>query len=182
MFNDTIGYNIAYGKLGASACQVKEAARAAQIHDSVSKLPLGYRTLVGERGLKLSGGEKQRVSIARAVLKNAPILLCDEATSALDTKTEINIMNEIKEIGQNKTTILVAHRLSTIQDADEILVMDKGEGRERREIEGRSCCSTSYVNAIFRRVGSVEAFACRFLTVHPLTYPVVSGQANACYP
>ena len=126
LFNDTIGYNIHYGNLNASWDEVLEASKRAQLHDIISKLPNGYDTVVGERGLKLSGGEKQRVSLARAILKKSPILLCDEPTSSLDSHTEMEIMNNLKEIGKDTTCIIIAHRLSTIQDCDEIVVMDAG--------------------------------------------------------
>ena len=126
LFNDTIFYNIAYGRPEATRAEIEEAARAAKIHDFISALPDGYQTTVGERGLKLSGGEKQRVGIARTLLKNPPILLLDEATSALDTETEAEIQNELKEMGQGRTVITIAHRLSTIADADRIVVLEKG--------------------------------------------------------
>jgi len=131
LFHDTIGYNIQYGNLNASWDEVQEAARKAKIHDTIMNFPDGYDTIVGERGLKLSGGEKQRVAIARAILKEAPILLCDEPTSSLDTATEIDIMNNLKDVGKNTTTVIVAHRLSTIQDCDEINVMHEGKVVER---------------------------------------------------
>jgi len=127
LFNDTIRYNIAYGRDGASQKDVEDAARAAQIHDFIAALPEGYDTTVGERGLKLSGGEKQRVGIARTLLKDPPILLLDEATSALDTETEMDIQAELKAMGQGRTVISIAHRLSTIADADRIIVLEKGE-------------------------------------------------------
>ena len=126
LFNDTILYNIAYGRVGASRAEIESAARAAKIHDFISGLPLGYDTTVGERGLKLSGGEKQRVGIARTLLKNPPILLLDEATSALDTQTEMEIQAELKAMGQGRTVITIAHRLSTIADADRIVVLEDG--------------------------------------------------------
>ena len=126
LFNDTIYYNIAYGNTHASRDEVIAAARAASIHDFVETLPLKYETMVGERGLKLSGGEKQRVSIARAILKNPAILIFDEATSALDSKTEKAIQAELKRIAENRTTLVIAHRLSTISDAHRIIVMDHG--------------------------------------------------------
>ena len=126
LFNDTIYYNIAYGNTEAPREEVIAAARAASIHDFVETLPLGYDTMVGERGLKLSGGEKQRVAIARAILKNPAILIFDEATSALDSKTEKAIQGELKRIAENRTTLVIAHRLSTISDAHRIIVMDNG--------------------------------------------------------
>ena len=131
LFNDTIEYNIAYGKPGASHAEVEEAARAARIHGFIASTPLGYNTMVGERGLKLSGGEKQRVAIARTLLKNPPVVIFDEATSALDSANERAIQGELKTAAQNKTTLVIAHRLSTVVDAHEILVMDHGRIVER---------------------------------------------------
>ena len=131
LFNDSIEYNIAYGKPGASKEQVIAAARAACIHDFILTLPEGYSTMVGERGLKLSGGEKQRVAIARAVLKNPSILIFDEATSALDSKAEQAIQAQLKDIAKDRTTLVIAHRLSTIADAAQILVLDHGRVVER---------------------------------------------------
>ncbi len=131
LFNDTVEYNIAYGKPGSSTAQVHEAARAARIHDFITSTPLGYNTMVGERGLKLSGGEKQRVAIARTLLKNPPILIFDEATSALDTTNERAIQAELQGVSANKTTLVIAHRLSTVVDAHEILVLDAGRIIER---------------------------------------------------
>ena len=131
LFNDTIYYNIAYGKPTATREQIVAAARAAHVHDFIASLPQGYDTRVGERGLKLSGGEKQRVAIARTVLKNPAILVFDEATSALDTRTEKIIQGELAEIARERTTLVIAHRLSTIVDADEILVLDHGRIVER---------------------------------------------------
>ena len=118
LFNDTVMNNIRYGRLNASDDEVIAAAKKCQIHHSVASWPDGYETLVGERGLKLSGGEKQRVALARALLKNSPILVCDEATSALDTKTEESIIDTMKAAAVGRTTILIAHRLSTIMHAD----------------------------------------------------------------
>jgi ATP-binding cassette subfamily B protein len=131
LFNDTIEYNIAYGKPGATRAQVEAAARAARIHDFIEASPQRYDTMVGERGLKLSGGEKQRVAIARTLLKNPPILIFDEATSALDSANERAIQAELQSVAQNKTTLVIAHRLSTVVDAHEILVMDAGRILER---------------------------------------------------
>ncbi|MBC7415383.1 MAG: ABC transporter ATP-binding protein/permease [Herminiimonas sp.] len=131
LFNDTIEYNIAYGKPGADKAQIVAAARAASIHDFIESLPDGYATMVGERGLKLSGGEKQRVAIARTLLKNPAILIFDEATSALDSKAEQAIQAQLKEIARNRTTLVIAHRLSTIVDAAQILVLDHGRIIER---------------------------------------------------
>ncbi len=131
LFNDTVEYNIAYGRPGATREEVEAAARAARIHDFIVSTPGGYDTTVGERGLKLSGGEKQRVSIARTLLKNPPILIFDEATSALDSANERAIQAELTSVAQDKTTLVVAHRLSTVVDAHEILVMEQGHIVER---------------------------------------------------
>ena len=131
LFNDTIYYNIAYGRPGATQAEIEEAARLARIHDFITTLPDGYETMVGERGLKLSGGEKQRVAIARVILKAPQILVFDEATSALDTKTEREIQASLAEVSTGRTTLVIAHRLSTIVDADEILVLDRGHIVER---------------------------------------------------
>jgi len=131
LFNDTVYYNIAYGRPGASRAEIEEAARLARIHDFVVSTPDGYDTQVGERGLKLSGGEKQRVAIARTILKRPAILLFDEATSALDTRTEREIQASLREVSADRTTLVIAHRLSTIIDADEIIVVDEGRVAER---------------------------------------------------
>ncbi len=131
LFNDTIYYNIAYGRPQATRAEIVAAAQAAHIHEFIQSLPLGYETRVGERGLKLSGGEKQRVAIARTLLKNPAILVFDEATSALDTRTEKIIQAELAEIARERTTLIIAHRLSTIVDADEILVLEHGRIVER---------------------------------------------------
>jgi ATP-binding cassette subfamily B protein len=131
LFNDTIGYNVAYGRDGASEADIVEAAKAAKIHDFVMGLPDGYQTTVGERGLKLSGGEKQRVGIARTLLKNPPILLLDEATSALDTETERDIQESLRQMGQGRSVITIAHRLSTVVDADMIIVLEDGHVTEQ---------------------------------------------------
>ncbi len=143
LFNDTIRYNIAYGKDGASHGEIEDAARAAQIHDFIMALPDGYETTVGERGLKLSGGEKQRVGIARTLLKNPPILLLDEATSALDSGTEHEIQDALAKAAEGRTVITIAHRLSTIADADRIVVLadgqiaEQGSHAELLELSGR---------------------------------------------
>jgi ABC-type transport system involved in Fe-S cluster assembly fused permease/ATPase subunit len=126
-----VRYNIGYGRIGASNAQIEEAARLAQIDKFIALLPHGYDAMVGERGLKLSGGEKQRVAIARTILKNPPILMLDEATSALDTGTEREIQGALNEVSRNRTTLVIAHRLSTVIDADEILVLDHGRIIER---------------------------------------------------
>lgn len=131
LFNDTIGYNIAYGRDGADQAEVEAAARGAAIADFIARLPKGYETEVGERGLKLSGGEKQRVAIARTLVKNPPILLFDEATSALDTRTEQDILSTMRAVATHRTTLSIAHRLSTIADSDTILVLDQGRLAEK---------------------------------------------------
>ena len=126
LFNETIGWNIAYGDPGAPQERIEAAARAAHIHDFIAALPDGYDTMVGERGLKLSGGEKQRVAIARTLLKDPPVLVLDEATSALDSRTEASIQEELREAAGGRTTLVIAHRLSTVVDAHRILVLDAG--------------------------------------------------------
>jgi ATP-binding cassette subfamily B protein len=131
LFNDTILYNIRYGRPQASDEEIFDAARAAHIHDFITTLPKGYETMVGERGLKLSGGEKQRVAIARALLKNPRILIFDEATSALDSRAEKAIQAELERISEGRTTLVIAHRLSTVMDADQILVLSQGRIVER---------------------------------------------------
>ncbi|MGL5837191.1 MAG: ABCB family ABC transporter ATP-binding protein/permease [Sphingorhabdus sp.] len=131
LFNDSIGYNIGYGREGADAVEIERAARGAQIHNFIVAQPRQYDTQVGERGLKLSGGEKQRVAIARTLVKNPPILILDEATSALDSRTEAEILDTLGEVAKQRTTIVIAHRLSTIVDADEIVVLDAGRVAER---------------------------------------------------
>ncbi len=131
LFNDTIGYNIGYGRPGASQAEIEQAAKRAQVHDFVLALPDGYDTRVGERGLKLSGGEKQRVAIARTILKDPRILILDEATSALDTRTEQDIQTALRAVASHRTTLVIAHRLSTVVDADEIVVLRDGMVAER---------------------------------------------------
>jgi ATP-binding cassette subfamily B protein len=131
LFNDTVAYNIGYGRTGSTQEEIETAAKAARIHDFIASTPKGYATSVGERGLKLSGGEKQRVAIARTLLKNPPILVFDEATSALDSANERAIQAELASAAQNKTTLVIAHRLSTVVDAHEILVMEAGHIIER---------------------------------------------------
>jgi ABC-type transport system involved in Fe-S cluster assembly fused permease/ATPase subunit len=130
LFNDTIFYNIAYGNLSATQEEVENAARMARIHDTILTFPEGYETKVGERGLKLSGGEKQRIAIARTILKSPKILLFDEATSALDSTTENAITEAFVQLSQNRTTIAIAHRLSSIVDADQIFVFEAGQLKE----------------------------------------------------
>jgi ATP-binding cassette subfamily B protein len=131
LFNDTIGYNIGYGQDGATQAEIEESARGAAIHDFIASLPEGYASKVGERGLKLSGGEKQRVAIARTLLKDPPILILDEATSALDSRTEAAIQETLQGVAARRTSIVIAHRLSTIVDADQIVVLDQGRVVER---------------------------------------------------
>ena len=131
LFNDTVAYNIRYGRPDASDAQVQAAARAAHIHDFIAGTPQGYQTMVGERGLKLSGGEKQRIAIARTLLKDPPVLIFDEATSALDSRNERAIQAELHAIARGKTTLVIAHRLSTVVDANQILVLDAGRIVER---------------------------------------------------
>jgi ATP-binding cassette subfamily B protein len=131
LFNDTVAANIAYSRPGASQEEVEAAARVAQIHDFITSLPEGYATKVGERGLKLSGGEKQRVAIARVMLKNPPVLVLDEATSALDSRTEQALQDALERIATGRTTLVIAHRLSTVIDAEEIIVLEQGQVIER---------------------------------------------------
>jgi ATP-binding cassette subfamily B protein len=131
LFNDTIGYNVGYGRDGADQAEIEAAARGAAIHHFIASLPQGYETPVGERGLKLSGGEKQRVAIARTLLKDPPILILDEATSALDSRTEAAIQATLRDVAARRTSLVIAHRLSTIVDADQILVLEDGRIAER---------------------------------------------------
>ena len=140
LFNDTIGYNIGYGRDGASQAEIEAAARGAAIDKFIAVLPEEYESMVGERGLKLSGGEKQRVAIARTLLKNPPILVLDEATSALDSRTEQAIQETLDKVAESRTTIMIAHRLSTIVDADQIVVLDDGPVRRARN--ARASCSS----------------------------------------
>lgn len=156
LFNDTIRYNIAYGRDGATEAEVEAAARAARIHDFVVSLPQGYDTPVGERGLKLSGGEKQRVGIARTLLKNPPILLLDEATSALDTRTERDILESLRAMGQGRTVISIAHRLSTIVDSDLIVVLEAGEIVEQGSHEALLALGGRYAGMWAQQVRDAE--------------------------
>jgi ATP-binding cassette subfamily B protein len=159
LFNDTIRYNIAYGRDNATEDEVIAAARAARIHDFVTSLPEGYDTKVGERGLKLSGGEKQRVGIARTLLKNPPILILDEATSALDTQTERSIQDSLAEMGAGRSVIAIAHRLSTIADADLILVLEEGRVVERGQHDQLLAEGGTYAAMWQRQVMEGEDFA-----------------------
>ena len=152
LFNDTIRYNIAYGRIGASQAEIEQAARLAQVHDFVQRLPDGYDTRVGERGLKLSGGEKQRVAIARTILKNPRILILDEATSALDTHTEQEIQAALRTVAANRTTLVIAHRLSTVIDCDEILVLQDGRIAERGTHRGLLA-----MDGMYARMWAVQA-------------------------
>jgi ABC-type transport system involved in Fe-S cluster assembly fused permease/ATPase subunit len=157
LFNDTIGYNIAYGRAGATKDEVENAARAAQIHDFIIGLPDGYDTTVGERGLKLSGGEKQRVGIARTLLKNPPILLLDEATSALDSETEHDIQEALRTAGEGRTVITIAHRLSTISEADQIIVLEAGKVVERGTHDALLAQNGRYAQLWFRQQSEEQA-------------------------
>ena len=161
LFNDSIGYNIAYGRPEASQAEIESAARGAAIHDFIVSLPDGYATQVGERGLKLSGGEKQRVAIARTILKDPAILILDEATSALDSATEADIQSALGTVSQSRTTIVIAHRLSTITDADEILVLAAGRIVERGRHEALLAANGAYAEmwALQRAEEAVEAMA-----------------------
>jgi ATP-binding cassette subfamily B protein len=159
LFNDTIGYNIRYGRPAASDAEMMEAARLARIDDFVRGLPDGYDTTVGERGLKLSGGEKQRVAIARTILKAPKILLFDEATSALDTKTEREIQKSLREVSRDRTTLVIAHRLSTVVEADEILVLEQGRVVERGRHEALLGRGGIYAQMWARQQAAVDELA-----------------------
>lgn len=178
LFNDTIGYNIAYGRPGSSREAVEAAARAAAIHDFVMSLPRGYETRVGERGLKLSGGEKQRVAIARTILKNPAILILDEATSALDTHTERAIEESLDRISANRTTLVIAHRLSTVIDADEILVMDAGRIVERGRHEDLLKARGRYAE-LWRRQQENDRFVNRLAAMDPVDREEVERLAES---
>jgi ATP-binding cassette subfamily B protein len=183
LFNDTIHYNIAYGRIGASNEEILEAAALAQIDPFIRRLPLGYESMVGERGLKLSGGEKQRVAIARTLLKNPPILILDEATSALDTHTEREIQSALKLVSKNRTALVIAHRLSTIIDADEILVLDQGRIVERGRHDELVAKSGAYAAMWNRQREAAEARA-RLEAVEdaPLVTPDSSRESEILPP
>ncbi|HEV7457960.1 MAG TPA: ABC transporter ATP-binding protein/permease [Roseococcus sp.] len=157
LFNDTIAYNIGYGRPGATHEEIVEAARLAQVHDFVMKLPDGYKTRVGERGLKLSGGEKQRVAIARTILKNPRVLILDEATSALDTATEQDIQAALRQVATGRTTLVIAHRLSTVVEADEIIVLQEGRIAERGTHAGLIAEGGLYAQMWQRQADAVAA-------------------------
>jgi ATP-binding cassette subfamily B protein len=158
LFNDTIRYNIAYGRPGATDAEIENAARLAQVHDFVTRLPDGYATRVGERGLKLSGGEKQRVAIARTILKDPRLLILDEATSALDTRTEQDIQAALRDVARNRTTLVIAHRLSTVVEADEIIVLQEGAIAERGTHGGLIAAGGLYAD-MWRRQSEAMAAA-----------------------
>jgi ABC-type transport system involved in Fe-S cluster assembly fused permease/ATPase subunit len=178
LFNDTIRYNIAYGRPTASVAEIEEAARLAQLHDFILALPLGYDTKVGERGLKLSGGEKQRVSIARTLLKNPRILVLDEATSALDTNTEQEIQAALRAVARDRTTLTIAHRLSTVVDADEILVLDDGRVVERGSHWNLLACGGIYAG-MWTAQAEQEDGARAERTISTNTIEVAADQAGA---
>ncbi|MCA3367296.1 MAG: ABC transporter ATP-binding protein/permease [Roseomonas sp.] len=158
LFNDTIRYNIAYGRPGATDAEIENAAKLAQVHDFVMRLPDGYATRVGERGLKLSGGEKQRVAIARTILKDPRLLILDEATSALDTRTEQDIQAALRDVARNRTTLVIAHRLSTVVEADEIIVLQEGAIAERGTHGGLIAAGGLYAD-MWRRQSEAMAAA-----------------------
>jgi len=156
LFNDTIYYNISYGDPTASEDDIYEAAKSADIHDFIISLPDGYQTIVGERGLKLSGGEKQRVAIARAILKNPSIFFFDEATSALDSATEKEIQKNLQVISRNRTTLVIAHRLSTAADADLILVLENGVITEKGNHSQLLALKGKYTEMWNKQKGALE--------------------------
>ena len=162
LFNDTIAYNIRYGRWDASEEEVVEAAKAAQIDDFIRTVPNGYKAQVGERGLKLSGGEKQRVAIARTILKAPPILVLDEATSALDSFTEREIQNALDLVSKDRTTLVIAHRLSTIKAADRIVVIDKGQiqeaGTHQELLKARKHYYSLYTEQAVRDLATLSTF------------------------
>ncbi|HAH09523.1 MAG TPA: metal ABC transporter permease, partial [Alphaproteobacteria bacterium] len=179
LFNDTIRYNIRYGRIDATDADIEEAARLAQIEPFIKQLPDGFAAMVGERGLKLSGGEKQRVAIARTLLKNPPILILDEATSALDTHTEREIQSALKVVSRNRTTLVIAHRLSTVVDADEILVLDAGRIVERGRHTELLAAGGAYA-AMWNR--QKEAAAARERLAEAETDPMISPDIARATP
>ena len=179
LFNDTVRYNIRYGRIDAADPEIEQAARLAQIEPFIRQLPEGFDSMVGERGLKLSGGEKQRVAIARTILKNPPILLLDEATSALDTHTEREIQSALKEVSRNRTTLVIAHRLSTVVDADEILVLDQGRIVERGR-HGELLAKNGAYAAMWNR--QREAAAAREKLKEAEADPAVNPEAQRAQP
>jgi ATP-binding cassette, subfamily B, heavy metal transporter len=175
LFNDTIYYNIAYGRPAATRAEVEEAAKLARIHDFVMALPDGYKSRVGERGLKLSGGERQRVSIARTILKRPKVLVFDEATSALDTRTEKEIQDSLRQISAGVTTLVIAHRLSTVVDADQIVVLDKGQVVERGTHADLLAAEGVYAQMWRRQLETREAQA-RIEAADAPVSPVAAGR------
>jgi ATP-binding cassette, subfamily B, heavy metal transporter len=157
LFNESVGYNIGYGREGANQREIEAAARGAAIHDFIAAQTKGYGTEVGERGLKLSGGEKQRVAIARTLLKDPPVLMLDEATSALDSRTEAAIQATLNQVAARRTTLIIAHRLSTITDADEILVLDAGKVAERGTHAALLHCAGLYAAMWERQLADSES-------------------------
>ncbi len=178
LFNDTIRYNIGYGRPGAGADEIERAARLARIHDFITGLPDGYETQVGERGLKLSGGEKQRVAIARTILKDSPILVLDEATSALDSRTEKEIQASLQAVAAHRTTLIIAHRLSTVVEADEILVLDEGRIVERGRHEKLLRLGGRYA-AMWARQQEAAEYAQRLEAVMAPTEALPAAQATS---
>ena len=180
LFNETIGYNIRYGRPDATDAEVEEAARMAHVHDFVSGLPRGYRTVVGERGLKLSGGEKQRVAIARTMLKKPAVLVFDEATSALDSRTEQMIQASIRDVSADRTTLIIAHRLSTIVDADEIMVLDAGRVVERGS-HGALMARGGLYAAMWRRQRRADEYREKLAeALGPLEHGLGNGLDSPC--